>query len=74
MGTQAAGAILDPVFQIGKVAAALVCQSVQWAVAKQAVEVFGVVGFVTGKVFAFPILKKGITCVFCMQRHARMLS
>jgi hypothetical protein len=56
------GAILDGcavgLLDVGKVATALIGQSVQWAVAKQAVEVFRIVGFVTGKIFAVAILEK----------------
>ena len=58
VGTQAAGAVFDPVFCICKVAAAAVCQAVQGAIAEQAAESLRICTCMTGKIFAFLILKK----------------
>ena len=56
------GAILDSttigLLDIDKVAAAFVCQSIERAVTKQAVEVIGIVCFVARKVLAITVLKK----------------
>ena len=56
------GAILDGasirLLDIGEITTALICQGVQWAVTKQTVEIFLIVGFVTRKVLAVAILKK----------------
>ena len=64
VGQQALGAILDALGGIGKAAAALVAQSVQGAVAEQAVEL-AVVGYrMTGEELTFPMLEKGVFFAF----------
>lgn len=60
MGMQAPGTVFNSVFQIDKAAAALICQAVQRAVAKQAAEGIRICTFVAGKILTFPILKKVI--------------
>ena len=56
--------MLDAVLGIGNAAAALVAQSVQGAVAEQAVEL-AVVGYrMTGKELSFPVLEKGVFFAF----------
>jgi hypothetical protein len=58
VGQQTVGAILDAVFQVSKVTAAVITQAVQRAIAEQAAEGFRVRTPVAGKIFAFLILKE----------------
>ena len=58
MGTQAVGAVLDPIGRIAKAAAALIAQSIQGAIAEQTAEGIRVCAPVTGEIFAILILKK----------------
>ena len=60
MGQQAVGAVLDAVFQVPEVAAALAAQGIQRAVAEQAVEVLRVAGLVAGEELAGPVLGEGV--------------
>ena len=65
MGKGAAGAVLVALFSIPEMAAAVLAQGVQGAVAEQAVEPVGIINPVAGEVFAFPILEKGVVlCLF----------
>ena len=56
VGDQTVRAVLDSFGGIFKVTAAFVAQRVQRAVAKQSAESFGIGAFMTGKIFAFPVL------------------
>jgi len=58
MGTDAAGAILEPISRIAEAAAAPVTQCIQRTIAEQAIEAIFPNPLVTGKVFAVPVLKK----------------
>ena len=61
VGAQAAGAVFDAGFGVGEVAAAVVAQGVEGAVAEDAGEGLGVGIFMTGEVFAGLVLEK-IVC------------
>ncbi len=58
MGPQAARAVLDAVFGVGEIAAAVFAQGVEGAVAEDAAEGFWVGVGVAGKVFTFPVLEE----------------
>ena len=58
MGAQAAGAVLDSLFVIGKAAAAVIPQGIQGAIAKQAAELLRVRPGMAGKILTFLVLKK----------------
>jgi len=60
VGPQAIGAVLDAAFRIAEIAAALVPQSIQGAVAKQATESFWIRTGMAGKILTFPVLEKVI--------------
>ena len=60
MRIQAFAAVLYAVLRVDEVATAAVTQNIQWAIAEQAVEIVRVSLCVTGKVFAFLILKKTV--------------
>lgn len=60
MGMQAPGAVFDSIVQIAEAATALVCQTIQWAVAEQAAEGIRIGSFMAGKILTFPILEKVI--------------
>ena len=60
MGMQAPGAIFDSIFQVAEAAAALVCQTIQRAVAEQAAKSIWIGAFMAGKILAFPVLEKVI--------------
>ena len=60
VGAQAIGAVLDAVFGVGKIAAAVFAQSVEGAVAEDAAKGFGIGVLVAGEVFAFFVLEKVI--------------
>ena len=62
MGTQAGGAVLDAVLGVGEIAAAILTQSVEGAVAEDAGESIRVGILVAGEVFALPVLEKIIMC------------
>jgi len=64
------GAILIPVFGIAEIAAALLAQRKQRAIAEQAVEILGMVRLVAGKVFALGVLEKGIMLFFHGKTHS----
>ena len=61
---EAVRAVLDAVLGIFEIAAAVFAQSVERAVAEQAVEVFLVLGLVTREKFALPVLEKFIVFGF----------
>ena len=58
MGLQAIGAILNTVGQILESTAAFVTQSIQGAIAEQAVKMLRVHILVARKIFTFPVLEK----------------
>ena len=60
MGPYTVAAVFDSTVRIGKTSAAVIAQSIQGAVAKQAVEVFFLYTLMAGKVFTVPILEKFI--------------
>ena len=62
MGSQAIGAVLDAVFGVGEIAAAIFAQGVEGAVAEDAGEGRPVGAGVAGEVFTFPVLEKIIVC------------
>ena len=62
MWNQATGAILDPLFCIGKITAALVPQSIEWAIAKQAAEAFCIAALMAGEIFTCAVLKEIVVC------------
>lgn len=59
---QAARAIFDTVFRIGKITAALISQRIQRAIAKQAAKAFRFSALVTGEIFAPLMLKEIVIC------------
>ena len=61
----AAAAVFDAVFRIRAISAAFAAQRIEWAIAEQAVKRFHRHIRVTGKVFAFPVLKKAEMLGFC---------
>jgi hypothetical protein len=63
----AARAILVALFRIPEIAAAALAQRVQGAVAKEAVEAVRVIDPVTGEIFTFPVLEKGIVLRLLVQ-------
>ena len=58
VGSQAAGAILDPIFRIAKSAAAAVAKTIQRTIAEKAAEGFRIRSMMAGKIFTFSVLKK----------------
>ena len=60
MWAQTIRAVLDTVFRIGKITAALVTQCVQGTVAEQAAESVRIGAYVTGEVFAGFVLKESV--------------
>ena len=64
VGHQTVRAVLNAVLGIFEIAAAVFAQSVERAVAEQAVEVFLVLGLVTREKFALPVLEKFIVFGF----------
>ena len=62
MGPQALGAVFDAGFGVGEIAAAVVAQGVEGAVAEDAGEGLRVGIFVTGEVFAGFVLEKVVIC------------
>jgi hypothetical protein len=67
VGKDAARAILVALFRIPEIAAAALAQRVQGAVAKEAVEAVRVIDPVTGEIFTFPVLEKGIVLRLLVQ-------
>lgn len=63
MRPQTSAAILDTVFEVLEVTAALAAQRIEWAVAEQAVEILGVVGLVAGEKLACFMLSKGVAAL-----------
>lgn len=62
VGTQAGRAVLDAVFCVVEIAAAVFAQGIEGAVAENAGEGFGVGMFVAGEIFTLPVLEKIIMC------------
>lgn len=60
MGFQTLGTVFNSLLHISKRAAAFITQSIQRAVAKEAVEALLIRALVAGKIFTFSILKKAI--------------
>jgi len=60
MGQRAVGAVFDSLVRIGAVAATLITQCVQRAVAEKTVKFAFIFYLVAGKVFAITILKKAV--------------
>ena len=58
MGNQAARAVFDALFGIGKVTAAAIAQGIQRAITKQATEGFRIGIFMARKILALLMLKK----------------
>ena len=57
MGLQTAGAVLDFLLRISEAAAAPVSQRIQRAKTEQTAEILRICAGMTGKIFAFPVLK-----------------
>ena len=57
MRNQAAGAILNSLFCIGKISSAFISQGIQRTVAEHAIKMAGVRNFMTGKIFTVPVLE-----------------
>ena len=62
VGPQAGGAVLDAVFCVGKIAAAVFAQGVEGAVAEDAAEGLRVGVLVAGEVFTLFVLEKIVMC------------
>ena len=60
MRSHAGRAVFDAVFEVCKLTAAFVSQSIQGAVAEQTVEGLGIGTFVAGKIFAGLVLEKSV--------------
>ena len=58
MGAQTAGAVFDTVFGVGEIAAAILTQSVEGAVAEDAGEALRIGILVAGEVFTLLVLEK----------------
>ena len=56
VGQETVRAILDSRFRVAEVSSALFSQGIQWAEAKQTVEVFAIGALVTGEIFTFLVL------------------
>ena len=69
VGNHAVTAVLDPVFGILEVTAALVLQCIQRAVAEQTVEVVRILGLVTGEKFTFFVIDEGEILPFPVFSH-----
>lgn len=78
MGDAAAAAILDALIIIGKCAAAILSQGIKRTITEKAIEILSFHALMTGEIFAFGILEKGImpfffahanTILFC-QMHS----
>ena len=62
MRNEASGAILDPLFGVSEITAALITQGIEGAIAEQATEIFRIYAFVAGKIFAGCILEEIVVC------------
>lgn len=60
MGCNTSGTVLHPILGVPETSAALLTESIEGTVAKQAIEVLRVLGRMAGKIFAERILKKGV--------------
>ena len=58
VGPQAVGAVFDTLLRVAEIAAALISQGIQGAVAEHTAKVLRVSTLVAGKIFTFPILIK----------------
>ena len=70
MGKSALAAILYIAVELG-VAAAVLTQRIERAVAEEAVEVIGIFGGVTGEVLAFLVAEKSVVLIFPIGEHIR---
>lgn len=81
MRDQAAAAILDSFVVISESAAAIFSQGIERTIAEKTIEILFLYARMTGKIFAFPVLKKGIIPLFfihantilCCQMHSWIL-
>lgn len=64
VGNNAVFAVFNSLFGIIKVSAAFVAQSIKRAITKKAVKILRLFGFVAGKIFTFPMLKKACFLFF----------
>ena len=71
VGPQAAGAVLDAGFGVGKLAAAPIPKGIQRAVAEQAAEAIRIRALMAGKVLALLMLKKIVICHFVYLLHCK---
>lgn len=58
VGNQAVRAVLNTVFRIGKVAAAVLPQGIQGTVTEQAAKICRILSLMAGKVFTIPVLEE----------------
>ena len=73
VGEQAGLAIFDALCRVGKIPPAAVAQRIEGTVAEQAVECFGAVGFVTGKVLAGTVAEEVIPGGGAVFMHGKSL-
>jgi hypothetical protein len=66
---QTGAAVLNAVFGVAKISAAVSVQHIEGAVAEKTVEAVRAVGFVAGEVLAFAVAKKGIAAYGGMIAH-----
>ena len=64
MGKEAVCTVLDSFFCVLKISSAPIPQSIQRAIAEQAVKILRIVGFMTGKILTFFVAEKGIFLSF----------
>ena len=64
MGDHAIAAVLDAVFRIGEIPAALVAKRIKRTIAEQAIEILRIVRLMAGKIFTFLITEVGIMLPF----------
>ena len=62
MRNQAAGAILNSLFCIGKISSAFISQGIEGAIAEQAAEILRVCALVAGEIFAGAVLEEIVVC------------
>ena len=62
VGLQTMAAILDPLGGVGEIAAALIAQGIQRAIAEQTAEALRIRAGMAGKIFTFPVLKIIVMC------------
>lgn len=58
VGNQAVGAVLNTVFRISKVTAAVLPQGIQGTVTEQAAKICRILSLMAGKVFTIPVLEE----------------